>query len=449
MYILIYTLLSILLFCNIASACDVTAESSSATHVNTAIGSASAGQTVCIPSGASAWGTGTATVTIDKAITLLGSGVESTTVTLGTGPAVSITSDSAVISNFAITADNSSSGTMVNIGDGLEQWVIKGMKLDGGADSTWDNYFIYGSVPSNTTNTYGVVSNNEIINFTGEQIFFRGPCNSWQTDSSLGGAENLFIEGNTFSAKTGESGYMDANANTRTVVRYNAFDKVYFDAHGHKSNTALCTPEYHEGTRHWEIYANTSVDWPLQNFVYLRGGTGVVWGNKQLGTSVGSYIRFDDYSVKQENSQSWQLYYPGCACYSDQPVAYQIGRGKNSSTPVSTGDNQTSEPAYLWNNKNSDGDDITIRIGYGSPQIAAFCTEFCEDPEYTMSDFIVVDRDYYVSETKPDAMSAYTPYTCPHPLTGLTGSCNSAIAGTAGYNVTIGQVTGSFGGNLR
>lgn len=27
----------------------------------------------------------------------------------------------------------------------------------------------------------------------------------------------------------------------------------------------------------------------------------------------------------------------------------------------------------------------------------------------------------------------YTPYTCPHPLTGLSGSCNFALAGTAGY----------------
>jgi hypothetical protein len=29
----------------------------------------------------------------------------------------------------------------------------------------------------------------------------------------------------------------------------------------------------------------------------------------------------------------------------------------------------------------------------------------------------------------------YIPFTCPHPLTGYTGSCDSSIAGTGGYNI--------------
>lgn len=32
------------------------------------------------------------------------------------------------------------------------------------------------------------------------------------------------------------------------------------------------------------------------------------------------------------------------------------------------------------------------------------------------------------------AFYPYTIYTCPHPLTGLTGVCNASIAGTDGYN---------------
>jgi len=33
------------------------------------------------------------------------------------------------------------------------------------------------------------------------------------------------------------------------------------------------------------------------------------------------------------------------------------------------------------------------------------------------------------------AFYPYTPYTCPHPLTGLSGICSSTIAGRSGYNM--------------
>jgi hypothetical protein len=42
-------------------------------------------------------------------------------------------------------------------------------------------------------------------------------------------------------------------------------------------------------------------------------------------------------------------------------------------------------------------------------------------------------------------------YTCPHPLSGLTGGCSNSIAGIDGYNVSIGSATGATitGGTMR
>jgi hypothetical protein len=41
----------------------------------------------------------------------------------------------------------------------------------------------------------------------------------------------------------------------------------------------------------------------------------------------------------------------------------------------------------------------------------------------------------------PNAYYPYTPFTCPHPLTGLTGRCDSSKAGIEGYNVITPDTT--------
>jgi len=41
----------------------------------------------------------------------------------------------------------------------------------------------------------------------------------------------------------------------------------------------------------------------------------------------------------------------------------------------------------------------------------------------------------------PNAYYPYTPYTCPHPLTGLTGTCDPTLAGISGYNISSEDTT--------
>jgi hypothetical protein len=45
------------------------------------------------------------------------------------------------------------------------------------------------------------------------------------------------------------------------------------------------------------------------------------------------------------------------------------------------------------------------------------------------------------SPSGPNAYYPYSPYTCPHPLTGLTGTCDPNVAGISGYSIPRGDTT--------
>jgi hypothetical protein len=90
-------------------------------------------------------------------------------------------------------------------------WRITDIDFNGGTVSA---YFVY------VGGVYGLIDNNDITGASGssELIFVRGPADSWQTPHSIGGADNVFIEDNTFNGV----GYVcDINSNGRAVVRYN------------------------------------------------------------------------------------------------------------------------------------------------------------------------------------------------------------------------------------
>jgi hypothetical protein len=84
--------------------------------------------------------------------------------------------------------------------------------------------------------------------------------------------------------------------------------------------------------------------------------------------------------------------------------------------------NQAAEPTYAWNNQDCSpngaggytcapygGTNPLLRVGYGT---------------------FTAGVDYINGTSGP---SGYTPYTCPHPLTGLSGACDPTKQGTQGY----------------
>jgi hypothetical protein len=253
---------------------------------------------------------------------------------------------------------------------------------------------------------------------------------SWAAASTIGTLDNIFIEYNSFSrTHSGSNGHcVMAYAGARVVFRYNHVEDMDFDAHGHCSNYSA---------RHYEVYGNTweyTADWSHGQWMFLRGGTGIITGNTMTNTAETSDgIVLTQYKVDDPYSNCFGGCcgtYPG-----DYPCDYQIGRGQN----------QGSEPLYVWNNT-SDG--VTK-----SPWVRDLGGSNCGSED--TSDWIASSRDYYASAhptwvaygTHPlddgaDGISPTVNITSPTSNDSITVYNNSMnLGGTASDNDRISSVS--------
>lgn len=247
-----------------------------------------------------------------------------------------------------------------------------------------------------------------------ELIFVRGPSNSWQTDHSIGGADNLFVENNEFL----NAGYViDCNSNSRCVLRYNTIrGRMKIDGHGKATNTPA------RSVRHMEVYNNRWTDTSLYwTAIEMRGGGGRVFNNVADG---GPWLLLYEYGA----GGAYPNFGGVCQCSANYPIDDQIGVGKDPKAA-------SSEPMYLWNNTIR-GSDWGRAI---DPSFTNACSTACGGP-FSIADIVKPDRDFFISTSKPLAMTGYQPYTCPHPSVG-GGSCG-ASAGREGYAVSPSPPTG-------
>jgi len=335
--------------------------------VASAVANALAGDTVQVPAGTFTWGAGRSGVAVNQKITLQGAGATLTTIVLSEsgptyGTGVIQLNAAATIRDFSITG---SSGTVTAFSCyGVNGWRVTNIHFDGGAGS---GYFLYAG-------SYGLIDDCQLTgnNGSAEWIFSRGPTNSWQTPSSLGTAEAVYIEDCVF----GGQGYVsDANSNARMVVRFctmNGSNKV--DAHGVASNTPP------RGCRQIEVYGNswTSTGGYFAD-IEIRGGTGMLFDNSDQNPQ-GGWFFLSDYGYLGK----WPNFGSRYLTPADYPIADQIGVGQD---PILAG----SEPLYAWNNS---------RLGVPwartvrTPDAAAI-TAYGKD--FKETDVIAADRDYFWS----------------------------------------------------
>jgi len=312
---------------------------------------ATPGDIITVPEGNFTWASQGSPIIVGKPVTLIGQGPDKTTINIptdavtGPGGNIRITA-SAVVGRFKVKCvlPNTTVFNATTVGG----WRITDIVYDSANTTGSTGYFLFAS-------SYGLIDNC-VINGAGgpeEWIFTRGPTNSWQTPSSMGTENALYVENCTFN----NQGYMDFNSNARSVVRYCTFNAtanmIKVDSHGYTSNTPA------RSARQTEVYGNIWQPGKNLTAIELRGGTGMVFDN--INTNTGGMM-FVDYGYQTNLSNYGRYVAPG-----DYPLIDQIGVGMD---PKVGG----SEPLYAWNNFRPAAPALWPRISAGTGTASSYTT---------------------------------------------------------------------------
>jgi len=378
-----------LCLCSSASiAATSNASSCLSAAVQSAISSASTGDTVQVPAGTCSWKT-PVSIPSNKKITVRGAGRNSTIITRSpAGFVLNVNQSGSRVTGFTFHSG------MINI-DG-DDW-----RIDSNRFTATSKFFESIIVRGDRENAHprGVIDHNEFTG--GARILVAGWSGLathaiWSQPLALGAAsgQKVFVEDNTFSY-TQWSGVFDTNYGGRFVFRHNTVTNGYVEVHSLQQGRA---------SRSWEIYNNTfkqgggaSLWVPL----FIRGGTGVIYNNTVTGTWGQPTITLDnvrsvstgyDYGVCNGGSPA-----DGNQLSNGWPCRDQIGRGSDTTlwTTQNQYPSQTSEPAYFWNNTAPGGAALGVYVHNNTDA------------------WIVSGRDFFNNTQRP----GYTPYPYPHPLT--------------------------------
>jgi uncharacterized membrane protein YgcG len=316
----------------VASAKTVTAPSCELTDVQSAVNSASAGDTVVIPAGSCTW---TGTLSITKSLTLTGSGTAKSGPTeFGAGTVTTVITDNSGTNNSLITVSGLTTGQFVRVSLlDLEPtastqvgWpvIITGKCSSSGCANfrldniVWGktNYWTYQptlltETLVSTDNVFGVVDHNTVapgsasdrspefinINHTSWQGVGAYGDNSWASPDSFGSGQAVYLENNdiwlsenpvTENEFPAQGGTLGAGGG-RIVGRFNQLtlsNAGPFAYHGTETSGRS------RSGRAFEIYGNDFDCFGNCNvYAGFRGGTGFVFGNTwTFSTSESSWL---------------------------------------------------------------------------------------------------------------------------------------------------------------
>lgn len=396
----------VFIFCVLLQAGDYNAASCSREDVGAAIATATHGDTVHVPAGDCVW---TVQLDITVGLHLRGAGVGVTTIR--DNIAKDGSANSRLISVSVNSPNNFRLSDISFVGQATDPNVYnQGHIAIGGTQTAFRLHNFSFNTPQTTiVRTSGAalglidsctVNGNRNI-LTALPAGWGGSAygdGSWAEQIYWGSDKAIYVEDCTLTANNDPfvTNFVDAFEGARIVIRHNAFTQGNISSHGTDSGGRR------RGVRQMEVYENTftfPAGMASDFIVWIRGGTGVVFGNtvtapggiNQLvkllncrdGTSCGGpwgpFGTCDGSSPYDQNSNS-----TGYRCV-DQPGAGTSRDLGGLATPTETWVENILDPIYIWNNSHSS-------VG-GSINVA-------------------LNRDFYVGTARP----GYTPYPYPHPL---------------------------------
>ncbi|MCK5150029.1 hypothetical protein KAJ87_03845, partial [Candidatus Pacearchaeota archaeon] len=369
---------------------DIIALSCSQEHVQDAINEAVDGDIVQVPVGSCTW---SGKVTVDKGITVRGAGIGKTNIT-NYGFDITDGTDNLRISGFEFNNSILIRGDpCIYVGGYHSSDGVRNFRID---NSRFNDYPTPMLIQGYST---GVIDHNS---FYGSSVIFADGIGvwgdndaAWTRDVGLGTDDFVFLENNIFDNNGDEIGHVVTSSHGgRFVFRYNTIrenghrilDPVDVHGNGHGSNN--------RGGMVFEIYENTFIrdSLGMSRAIRLRGGTGVVFNNifDETVDVYDEHIELTDYRAGKYQPMSPNT----CASAEFCPIV-DGGEGHPCCDQIGRGRDQVNEPLYTWGNENHNEIAVTPTV----PSV--------------VSEYIQVNRDYYVGIEKP----GYTPYTYPHPLT--------------------------------
>jgi hypothetical protein len=371
------------------------------------------GDTITLPSGTFAWPTG---VTISKGITLQGAGYDLTTLARGVGFTGHMINIQGLASDLPVRVTGIRFNSIVGqLGD------LTSVFVQGTHCASWGNYkiridncYFYGGQRDIffRHRAYGVVDHC-VFNNTAEpfEVYGEDDC-AWLSQMQFGTAEAVFIEDNLFTSD-GNLTYFDTLADTfvggRFTIRHNTFDLRQAPAWSFGSLiTAHGNQRYWQGTNNWnrsgimcEFYDNTVRMSQVYRVLWFRGGRNLVANNTftTVAGGVGALVAFSE----------------------EEPSSTAFSPLRTSGWPAEDQINNT----FVWGN--------TVN-GFSQDPLTIHCWDTASQP------YVQLGRDYRLEPPSentvtnypqpgppslPDypapynpAVTAWTPYIYPHPLTG-------------------------------
>jgi len=356
----------------IAHGATINASSCAQSAVQTAINSASNGDTVMVPAGSCSWSS--VSIPNTKKIVLQGTGKASSIIT--------------GMPNIGSSGSRISGFTFLNSTTEIYGY---GFRFDNNKvqNSTWtDCIKVRDFAPTITQMPYGLIDHNEFINcrvnMEGTPYIFSddGGANQnrlWRLPLDFGGPNTVYIEDNTFSLTySGNFNAIDANYGGSFVARYNTlYDGLFMETHSSQEGG-------NRSGKSFEVYGNL-ID--LRNNYSQsgsmserwRGGTGLHFYNSYVGNWGNPGIPLDNVRSYAVASSGGGLCNGSSAWDGNQnsfgwPCRDQIGRGPDNSqwklSPVGAY-TQPTVPSYFWANKNGTKDWAPYVISWSSNHIQA------------------------------------------------------------------------------